>query len=129
LIYVVDTHAVVRYLEAARNLGRAARSILSDPDSRLILPTIVLAEAQYMSASGRTRVPWEDILQVVLTDDRFEIFNLTIEVLRGINTSLEMHDAIVCATAALVRERDREVVGVLTVDEDIRDYGLVETVW
>jgi predicted nucleic acid-binding protein len=129
LIHVVDTHALVRHLESAPSLGRGAREVLSDPESFLIVPTIVLAEARYMSASRKLRVSWEQVLQGVLADDRFAIHDLTIEVLREIDTRLEMHDAIICATALLLRDALGEEVAIITRDKEIRAFGLVQTIW
>ena len=43
--YVVDTHALVWFLEGNPRLGSAARSVLSLPESELVLPIGVLAEA------------------------------------------------------------------------------------
>ncbi len=43
--YVLDTHALIWFLEGNFRLGENARKIISDPNSQLILPAIVLAEA------------------------------------------------------------------------------------
>ena len=129
MIHVVDTHGLVRHLESAPSLGRRAHEVLSDPESFLVVPTIVLAEARYMSASRRLRVSWERVLQGVLADDRYAIYPLTVDILREIDTRLEMHDAIICATAMLLRDSLGEGVVVITRDKEIRESGLVETVW
>lgn len=43
--YIVDTHALVWYLESSPRLGLAAKDILDDPASKLVFPMIALAEA------------------------------------------------------------------------------------
>jgi PIN domain nuclease of toxin-antitoxin system len=43
--YIVDTHALIWYLEGNLKLGPEARLILDDPESDLTVPLIVLAEA------------------------------------------------------------------------------------
>ena len=78
-----------------------------------------------MSASRKLRVSWEQVLQGVLADDRYAIYDLTIDVLVEIDTRLEMHDAIICATAILLRDSLREDVAVITRDKEIRESGLV----
>ena len=41
MVYVLDTHAVVWFLEGSSRLGAAARVALSDPVADLVIPTIV----------------------------------------------------------------------------------------
>jgi hypothetical protein len=43
--------------------------------------------------------------------------------------SLNIHDAIICATAAVLTERTGEAAQLITQDRDIRDSGLVATIW
>ncbi len=42
---IVDTHALVWYLEGNPGLGSNAKSVLDEPTSELIVPIIALAEA------------------------------------------------------------------------------------
>jgi PIN domain nuclease of toxin-antitoxin system len=57
LKYVVDTHALIWFLEGNQRLGANAKTILSDINSKLIFPAIVLAEAAWMVERGRTSIP------------------------------------------------------------------------
>lgn len=129
MIHVVDTHALIRHLESSAALGRIGRAILVDPGSSLVVPVIVLAEARYMSVSRKADLSWDQVLQAVLGDDRFTVYDVTLEVLDRIDTRLEMHDAIICAIAMLLRDSLGEEVAVITRDKDIRASGLVQTVW
>lgn len=52
--YIVDTHALIWFLEGNSRLGTNAKTILSEPTSKLILPAIVLAEAAWIVERGRT---------------------------------------------------------------------------
>jgi PIN domain nuclease of toxin-antitoxin system len=47
---VVDTHALIWFLEGNPRLGAAAKTVLMDPDSELILPAIALAEAVWIDS-------------------------------------------------------------------------------
>jgi PIN domain nuclease of toxin-antitoxin system len=131
MILVVDTHALVWYAEDSPRLGSRARRLLLNPDVRFTVPTIVLAEARSLEESGRTKVSWDDILSALEADPRFEVYPLTLDVLRRMprKQGLEMHDGIVCATAVLVAESTSEDVQVITKDRAIAASGLVETVW
>lgn len=131
MIFVVDTHALVWYLEDSPKLGRVARRLFLDPTARLTVPTIVLAEARFLEETGRTKVSWDDILSALEADPRFTVFPLTLDVLRRMpkGQMLEMHDAIICATGLLLSELAAEDVNVITKDRRIVESGLVNTVW
>jgi PIN domain nuclease of toxin-antitoxin system len=50
---VVDTHALVWFLEKNPRLSTAARNALRDPSAKIVVPTIVLAEIHFLHARGR----------------------------------------------------------------------------
>jgi hypothetical protein len=129
VIHVVDTHALTRYFEDLSLLGQRSRTLMTDPLSTLVVPTIVMAEAQWMIRKWRTRVNWDDLLTSLETDGRFTLAPLTLDVVRLTPPDLEMHDAMICATALFVRAPTAEEVRLITRDKDIRESGLVETVW
>jgi len=43
--YVLDTHTLVWYIEGNPRLGAAAKLVIDDPGSELVLSVIALAEA------------------------------------------------------------------------------------
>ena len=55
--HVVDTHALVWFLEGNPRLGANAKAILEDADSNLIVPVIALAEACWIIERERTSIP------------------------------------------------------------------------
>ncbi|MDZ8264169.1 type II toxin-antitoxin system VapC family toxin [Nostoc sp. ChiQUE01b] len=55
--YVIDTHALIWFLEGNSRLGANAKTILSNPDSQLITPATTLAEAIWIVERGRTSIP------------------------------------------------------------------------
>jgi PIN domain nuclease of toxin-antitoxin system len=55
--YVVDTHALIWFLEGNPRLGASAKTVLMDPISELILPAIALAEAVWIVDRGKTSIP------------------------------------------------------------------------
>lgn len=125
----MDTHPLIWHLEHWRGLGRNAGDILEFSTDELIVPTIVLAEARYTIAKKRRAVTWDELLSFVLADSRFRIHDLDVEIVRNLPESLEMHDAIICATALAYQKASGEAVPVITKDRRIRNSGLVETVW
>ena len=62
MIYVLDTHAIVWHLANDRRLGTAARHALADETSRLLVPTIVLAELKHLAETTRVPMSFDQIL-------------------------------------------------------------------
>jgi len=130
--YVVDTHALVWFLEGNPRLGLNAKVLLEDPASVFIVPIIVVAEACWIIEHGRTNVPSvSDFLQAVDADPRVTVVALDRAIFDKaltLQTIGEMHDRQIVATALFLQEQG-EIVAVLTKDTNIRDAGVVNTIW
>ncbi len=101
--YVVDTHALIWFLEGSPKLGSAVRRVLSDPNSELVLPT----------------------------DQRIQLSPLTLAVLQqslAAGTVPEMHDRLIVATAMWLRHIGHQVA-LLTVDKSITAAALTPIIW
>jgi PIN domain nuclease of toxin-antitoxin system len=128
-IFVVDTHALIWYLEDSRKLGSSAESVLSDLQSTLIVPTIVLAEARYLIAKKNLPITWEDVRRFVRSDYRVHLYDVDEEIVSMMPLEIEMHDAIICAIAMYWSDVLLQDTVVLTKDRRITQSGLVETIW
>lgn len=130
--HVLDTHALIWYLESNPRLGSAAKVLLDDATSELVLTLIALAEAVDIVNKGRTRIPSvADLWNDVMTDKRIEVYPLTLEVLQQSLTAgsvPEMHDRLIVATALLLQSAGSQVA-LLTKDSDIITSALVPLVW
>jgi PIN domain nuclease of toxin-antitoxin system len=130
--YVVDTHALVWFLEGNPRLGSNAKALLEDPTSVLIVPIIAVAEACWVIEHGRTSIPSvSDFLKAVDADPRVTVVALD----RAIFTKTltlqaigEMHDRQIIATALFLRDQGQSVT-ILTKDTNIRDADVVTTIW
>lgn len=129
MVYVVDSHAIVWFFEDSNELGRNALNALNSKDSRLIIPTIVLAEIFYLSQRRKITPTFEDIFQVIEQDDRCLIYPLDINILRFLPPGLDIHDGIICGTVIVYRELLKEDVRLITRDKEILDSGVVDTLW
>ncbi|CEJ47109.1 type II toxin-antitoxin system VapC family toxin [Umezakia ovalisporum] len=130
--YVIDTHALIWFLEGNSRLSTKAKVILSQPDSQLIIPTTTLAEAVWIVERGRTSIPDpKDIISIVEADPRVVIYPFDQDVLHmtmrlsGID---EMHNRQIVATALIIGSKG-EYVQLLTCEENLTASGLVATVW
>jgi PIN domain nuclease of toxin-antitoxin system len=80
--HVVDTHPLLWYLANSPRLGPAAKSVLSDPASELVLPAIVLAEACWIVERGRVALAVDQLLQALDADPRIQVHPLDEAVVR-----------------------------------------------
>jgi predicted nucleic acid-binding protein len=126
--YVVDTHPIVWFLSGARISARARR-VLGGSESHLIVPTIVLAEIKYLKARGRIRPSLTDVMAAIEGDERMTVYPFDESVVARIPTRLELHDAIIVATALVFQATTGQATPVVTRDQPIVDSGLIRTIW
>ena len=130
--YVVDTHAIIWFSTGDSRLGSNTKRILSDPNSELILPITVLAEACWIIERGRTSIPGViDFLLTIDADPRVTVTPLDRTILDKTLTLTdinEMHDRQIVATALVLIDQG-ENVALLTCDENIHKTDLVPVVW
>lgn len=75
--YVIDTHALIWFLEGNPRLGSNAKTILSNPESQLIIPATALAEAVWIVERGRTSISSATaLLSAVNADSRVMVHPL-----------------------------------------------------
>lgn len=130
--YIVDTHALIWFLEGSPKLGIDALAVLSNSGSDLVLPMIALAEAIDIVAKGRTKLPdVTSLLNDVLADHRIELLPLSLAILQQslFATAVpEMHDRLIVATAMWLKQLGHQVA-ILTKDQSILDAALIPVVW
>jgi predicted nucleic acid-binding protein len=130
--YVVDTHALIRFLTGNARLGPRAKAVLDDPTSDLVLPATTLAEACWIVEHSRTPIPSvAELLNAVDADGRFTVHaldRLVVEKSNEFGAAREMHDRQIAATAAvLINQGERTTL--LTYDADITAAAVVPTLW
>lgn len=130
--YVIDTHALVWFLEGNARLGTNAKAILSNPDSQLVIPATTLAEAVWIVERGRTSIPNpQDVISAVEADPRVVLYPLDKDVIAmtmSLSAINEMHDRQIVATALVLASKG-DVVQLLTCDQNITASGFVTIVW
>lgn len=129
MTYILDTHPLVWFLEASPRLSAVARAAISDPASQLVIPSIVLVEISYLYARKRIVTDVGAVRRRILTATNCVAYPLDEQVVEHIPTNLDIHDAIVVATALVYRDVLRQQVTVITKDEAIRQSRLVEVLW
>src|SRR5438876_9357797 len=99
MIYVTDTHPLIWLLGDNARLSAVARNAFDDPDARVVIPTIVLAEIKHLFARGRIAVNLESVLAHVAGGSDCTIYSLDETVVARLPTSLDIHDAVIVGTA------------------------------
>ena len=128
MIHVVDTHAIIWFLQG-EGLGAKARAVLRAQESALVVPTIALAEIKFLKERGRIQPSLDEVMTVIGGDPRFTIYPFDEGVLARMPTTLEIHDAIIVGTALSYENIFADDVQIITRDAEIESSGLVRTVW
>jgi PIN domain nuclease of toxin-antitoxin system len=130
--YVVDTHALIWFLEGNPRLGIAAKTVLMDPVSELILPAIALAEAVWIVDRGKTSIPSvKSLLDLIAQDARVVLCPLDLDIITqsiDLISINEMHDRQIVSTAKKL-EAQGEQVALLTCDQNITTSNVVTIIW
>jgi PIN domain nuclease of toxin-antitoxin system len=130
--YIVDTHALIWFLEGNSRLGIAAKQVLENSESQLVLPAIALAEAAFIVERGKTSIPSvNDLHTAVNGDPRIVVYPLDLAIIEITNTLLtinEMHDRQIVATAIILKNQGEEI-SVLTCDRNITVSGVIPIIW
>lgn len=124
--FVVDTHVLIWFLSQDPRLSAKSLTVLQDPEVRLIIPSIVLAEIKYLSHKGRFAQTLDEVLRVIDADVRCTVYPLDLAVILAAPPDLDIHDGLIVATALA---QPLPIDGVLTRDEMIVASGLVPIVW
>lgn len=129
MTYVVDTHALVWFLEGNPALGVAARHALGEPTAHLVVPTIVLAEITFLYAKHRIATDVPAVLARVAQATNCTVYPLDEAVVEHLPTTLNIHDAIIVSTAIVFRDLLAEPTNVVTKDSSIASSGLIAVTW
>ncbi len=132
--YILDTHALVWFVEGNKRLSESAKAIIAATDSQLVLPLIALAEAAMIIERGRTTISdASKFLTRVYTDTRIEIFPLTLDIFERSLTAEglripELHDRFIVSTGLHLQDLG-DTVEIITKDQAITDAGVLSVLW
>ena len=125
-IYVLDTHVLIWYFIGSKRLQQRLKEHIDEvrnQGGRLLVPTIVLAEALDIAEKGKIEFDFAKMNQFICAEPEFEVLSFTPEVLEEairIREVREIHDRIIVATARFYQ------AGIMTKDHIIHESGEVE---
>jgi predicted nucleic acid-binding protein len=126
---VLDTHTLIWFLSADSRLGGAAREALLAEDARIVIPALVLAELVWCHARGRTAIGLSEAMALAEQWEDCSISPLDELVATRLPPELDIHDAIIVATALFYRDALGRETALVTADRQIAASGLVPVVW
>lgn len=124
-LYVVDTHVLIWYFTGSKRLNPVLREKIDEirnRNGRLLVPTIVLAEAFDITEKGRVAFDFGEMERVIREESVFEIISFSPEIfttVTQVRNVPELHDRIIVATARFYG------AGILTKDREILASGEV----
>ncbi|MBI3245004.1 MAG: PIN domain-containing protein [Deltaproteobacteria bacterium] len=124
-LYVVDTHVLIWYFTGSKRLKPVLREKIDEirnSNGRLLVPTIVLAEAFDIAEKGRVEFDFVEMERVIREESVFEIISFSPEIfttVTQVRNVPELHDRIIVATARFYG------AGILTKDREILASGEV----
>ena len=125
-IYVLDTHVLIWYFVGSKRLQQRLKERIDEvrnQGGRLLVPTIVLAEALDIAEKGKVKFDFTKMNQFICTEPEFEVISFTLEILEEairVKEIKEIHDRIIVASARFYQ------AGIMSKDRVIHESGEVE---
>lgn len=129
MVYVLDTHPLIWLVGQSPLLSQAAFTAMSDPTALLVVPTMCLVEIQYLAAKNRITVTPQQVEQRLRNTPNTKIYPLDEEVVSKIPLGLDIHDAVITATAIVYRDIRKQPATLITKDGKITQSGFIQTLW
>ena len=126
-MYVADTHALIWYFTNDPKLGHTCKKILELADAGLeevAVPTIVVAEALYISR--KLGFSFNDFFKKIKNAKGYSVIGFNteiIEIMEGLPEEYSIHDAVIVATAKLLK------APLLSKDSIIKKTREIELIW
>ena len=88
-----------------------------------------MVEIKFLSQKERIEITFDEIEEIIANEPKFSIYPLDMQLVGKIPLNLDIHDAIICATALLYRDVLKKSACLITKDSEIRNSQLVEICW
>ncbi len=129
MTYLLDTHALAWFIDGDPRLSTSARAVIASSDSRLLVPVMVLIELVFLWQRQKKDVDYNRALDALKHCRTVTILPIDSALLDYLPISLNIHDAVIVATAVEYQKLFSREVSVVTRDAQIVASGLVRTFW
>ena len=127
MLHTIDTHILIWYFTGNKRLQKRLKERIDkvrDKGGRLLVPTIVLAEALDIFEKGKVEFDFYKMYHLISEESAFEIVGFELEIFAltlKIKDVKEIHDRIILATAKFYG------ASILTKDRIIKESGEIDT--
>lgn len=103
--FVIDTQALIKFLNGKKVISDSVESILKDADTGrniIIIPSVVLFEICYLQEKGRIPVALKDIEEIIENSFNYVEEKLSLNIIKAafeIKDVPELHDRLIAGTA------------------------------
>jgi PIN domain nuclease of toxin-antitoxin system len=125
MIFLIDTHIFVWFLDSNRKLSSKYKKILLNKKNTFVLSAIVLAEIKYLISVKRINIDFKSVLEYLSECDNCLVYPVDEVVIDYMPKGLDIHDALIVATGLAYQDSLGEEVFVLTQDNSIRNSGIL----
>lgn len=125
MIYVIDTHIFVWFLDSNKRLSSKYKKILFNEKNTFVFSTIVLAEIKHLIALKRIKIDFNSVLEYLSNCDNCIVYPVDETVIDNMPAGLNIHDALIIATGLIYKNSMAREVFILTEDDDIKSSGIL----
>jgi PIN domain nuclease of toxin-antitoxin system len=125
MIYVVDTHIFVWFLDDNKRLRPKHKKILLNQKNTFIFSAIVLAEIKYLISAKRININFSTVLEYLSDCGNCIIYPVDETVIDNMPKGLNIHDSLIVATGLIYKNSFAKEVFILTEDDDIKTADIL----
>jgi len=125
MIYIVDTHIFIWFLDRNKRLSSKFKKILQNEKNTFIFSAIVLAEIKYLISSKRIKIDFNSVLEYISECDNCIVYPVDEVVIDNMPLGLDIHDALIAATGLVYKNSMGLEVFILTEDKNIKDSNIL----
>lgn len=126
---VLDTHALVWFLQKDLRLPLSAQKAILDKANLKFVPFIAICEIHYLHARGRFPLSSLELQNHLDSVSDFEVISHGMELLPHLLCELEIHDALIVASAYMLRDSREMNVKIVSKDRTIAQHSKVPVIW
>ena len=129
MICVLDTHALVWFLQKDKKLPKKVVDIILNEEESKQVPFIVLCEIHYLHHHNRFGLSALEVRKHLEKVASFEIMSHVPDQLEYLDQELDIHDALIVASARALAKASEEEVVIFSRDEQIKKYASLPVLW
>lgn len=128
MIYVVDTHILIWFLDKNKRLSSVHRNILVDKSHKFVISSIVLAEIKHLVNREKIDINFEDVIDSLSNAENCVIYPIDEDIVESMPKGFEIHDSLILATGLVYKTILKEDVTLITEDKEMIQSDLMPVV-